>query len=121
MTRSAHAFAYARAFSLTVAETGQVLGLETAGGLTPAGADAHPHFFAGFLSAPRAAARALLAVADVAAARYHRRSLRASLDPVVTGNGDRLRFESFSGCCGPRRQVPPGDPGSAAALRPPPE
>jgi hypothetical protein len=21
-------------------------------------------------------------------------------DPVVTSNGDRLRFESFSGCCG---------------------
>lgn len=100
MTRSAHTFAYARASSLTVAETGQLLGLETAGGHTPAGADAHPQFFAGFLSAPQAAARALLAVADVAAARYHRRTLRASLDPVVTGNGDRLRFESFSGCCG---------------------
>lgn len=42
----------------------------------------------------------LLAVADVAAARYHQPLLRASLDPVVTGNGDRLRFESFSGCGG---------------------
>jgi hypothetical protein len=100
MTRSAHTFAYARASSLTAAEAGQALSLETAGGLTPAGADAHPHFFTGFLSAPQAAARALLAVADVAAARYYRRTLRASLDPVVTGNGDRLRFESFSGCCG---------------------
>lgn len=36
----------------------------------------------------------------MAAARYYRRTLRASLDPVVTRNGDRLRFESFSGCCG---------------------
>ncbi|MGW1776960.1 SWIM zinc finger family protein [Streptomyces sp. NPDC002104] len=100
MTRTAHTFAYARPSSLTSAATGQSLGLETAGGLTPAGAEAHPQFFAGFLSAPQAAARALLAVADVAAARYYRRTLRASLDPVVTGNGDRLRFESFSGCCG---------------------
>ena len=25
--------------------------------------------------------------------------LRAA-DPVVTSNGDRLRFESFSACCG---------------------
>ncbi|MFF7077728.1 SWIM zinc finger family protein [Streptomyces lavendulae] len=100
MTRTAHTFAYARPSALTAAGTGQALGLETAGGLTPSGAEAHPRFFAGFLGAPQAAARALLAVADVAAARYYRRTLRASLDPVVTGNGDRLRFESFSGCCG---------------------
>ena len=39
-------------------------------------------------------------MADVAAARYYQPQLRASLDPVVTANGDRLRFESFSGCCG---------------------
>ncbi|MCX5009651.1 SWIM zinc finger domain-containing protein [Streptomyces sp. NBC_00555] len=101
MTRTAHTFAYAGSSSLTTAAgTGRMLGLETAGGLTPAGAEAHPQFFAGFLNSPQAAARALLAVADVAAARYYRRTLRASLDPVVTGNGDRLRFESFSGCCG---------------------
>ncbi|WP_392892681.1 SWIM zinc finger family protein [Streptomyces sp. LN699] len=100
MTRTAHTFAYARPSSLTSAAAGQALNLETAGGLTPTGADAHPQFFSGFLSAPQAAARALLAVADVASARYYQRTLRASLDPVVTGNGDRLRFESFSGCCG---------------------
>ncbi|MFE0119374.1 SWIM zinc finger family protein [[Kitasatospora] papulosa] len=100
MTSSTHTFTYSRASSLTVSEAGQALDLETAGGLTPTGANDHPQFFAGFLSAPQAAARALLAVADVAAARYYRRTLRASLDPVVTGNGDRLRFESFSGCCG---------------------
>ncbi|MFD6415934.1 SWIM zinc finger family protein [Streptomyces sp. NPDC060194] len=99
---SAHTFAYARPSALTStgAGTARTLGLETAGGLTPTGPEAHPQFFAGFLSAPQAAARALLAVADVAAARYYRRDRPASLDPVVTGNGDRLRFESFSGCCG---------------------
>ncbi|MER5931970.1 winged helix-turn-helix domain-containing protein [Streptomyces sp. NPDC002054] len=100
MTRTAHTFAYARPSALTSSGAGRALGLETAGGLTPVGPEAHPRFFAGFLSEPQAAARALLAVADVAAARYYRRTLRASLDPVVTGNGDRLRFESFSGCCG---------------------
>ncbi|CAM5511239.1 hypothetical protein SNARM312S_01075 [Streptomyces narbonensis] len=80
--------------------SGRLLGLETAGGLTPRGAEARPRFFSGFLAAPQAAARGLLAVADVAAARYHQRTRPGSLDPVVTGNGDRLRFESFSGCGG---------------------
>ncbi|WP_331729938.1 MULTISPECIES: SWIM zinc finger family protein [unclassified Streptomyces] len=100
MTRTAHTFAYAASSALTGDGTDRLLGLETAGGLTPAGAEAHPRFFAGFLGEPQAAARALLAVADVAGARYFRRTERASLDPVVTANGDRLRFESFSGCCG---------------------
>ncbi|MFD5112025.1 MULTISPECIES: SWIM zinc finger family protein [unclassified Streptomyces] len=100
MTRSVQALAYSRPSALENTRGGRLLGLETSGGLTPAGAEAHPRFFAGFLSSPRAAARGLLAVADVAGARYYQRVLAASLDPVVTGNGDRLRFESFSGCCG---------------------
>ncbi|MFX0578388.1 SWIM zinc finger family protein [Nocardia nepalensis] len=51
---------------------------------------------------PEVVAAGLLAVADVAGARYYDpRQVRAALlDPVVTANGDRLRFESFSGCCG---------------------
>ncbi|MFB7340595.1 SWIM zinc finger family protein [Streptomyces hydrogenans] len=100
MTRSVQALAYARPSSLESTASGRLLGLETAGGLTPRGAEAHPRFFAGFLAAPQIAARGLLAVADVAAARYHQRPRPGSLDPVVTGNGDRLRFESFSGCGG---------------------
>ncbi|GGZ08129.1 SWIM zinc finger family protein [Streptomyces nitrosporeus] len=100
MTRTAHTFAYAGSSVLTGSGAGRSLGLETAGGLSPAGAEVHPRFFAGFLSEPRAAARGLLAVADVAASHYFRQVRRASLDPVVTANGDRLRFESFSGCCG---------------------
>ncbi|MFY1694342.1 MULTISPECIES: SWIM zinc finger family protein [unclassified Solwaraspora] len=71
------------------------LTLQTSGG--PA---AHPRFFTGFLTAPTAAAAGLLAVAEVARTRYHRPVDPASLDPVVTGSRDRLRFESFSGCCG---------------------
>ncbi|WP_046498289.1 SWIM zinc finger family protein [Streptomyces odonnellii] len=100
MTRSVQALAYSRPSALDSAPGGRLLGLETSGGLTPAGAEAHPRFFSGFLASPRAAARGLLAVADVAGARYYQRTAGSSLDPVVTGNGDRLRFESFSGCCG---------------------
>ncbi|MFJ9945702.1 SWIM zinc finger family protein [Streptomyces erythrochromogenes] len=100
MSRSIQALAYARPSALTTEGGAGLLGLETSGGLTPVGREAHPQFFAGFLSSPQAAARGLLAVADVAAARYYQRTLRASLDPVVTAGGDRLRFESFSGCCG---------------------
>ena len=100
MTRSVQALAYSRPSALESSGAGRLLGLETAGGLTPTGAEAHPRFFSGFLTSPQIAARGLLAVADVAAARYHQRMRPGSLDPVVTGNGDRLRFEAFSGCGG---------------------
>ncbi|MEU9321016.1 SWIM zinc finger family protein [Streptomyces sp. NPDC048295] len=100
MTRSVQALAYSRPSALGSSQTGQLLGLETSGGLTPRGVESHPRFFSGFLTSPRIAARGLLAVADVASARYYRTAPPSSLDPVVTGNGDRLRFESFSGCCG---------------------
>ncbi|WP_127500597.1 SWIM zinc finger family protein [Actinoplanes solisilvae] len=71
------------------------LTLQTSGG--PAD---NPRFFTGFLTAPAAAASGLLAVAEVARTRYFRPVSPASLDPVVTAGSDRLRFESFSGCCG---------------------
>jgi hypothetical protein len=100
MTRSVQAVAYRRPSVLESAADGRRLGLETSRGATPSGVRDHPQFFAGFLTSPQVASAALLAVADVAAARYYQRQLRASLDPVVTGNGDRLRFESFSGCGG---------------------
>ncbi|WP_037968800.1 SWIM zinc finger family protein [Streptomyces sp. SS] len=100
MTRSVQALAYAQPSALESSGSGRRLGLETAGGLTPRGVEACPRFFSGFLAAPQVAARGLLAVADVAGARYDRRVRAGSLDPVVTGNGDRLRFESFSGCGG---------------------
>src|SRR5688572_17072088 len=51
----------------------------------------------------RTAAMGLLAVAEVARTRYYQPISPASLDPVVTGSRDRLRFESFSGCCGSTR------------------
>ena len=100
MTRSVQARAYLRPSALEFTADGRWLRLETSGGLTSRGAEAHPHFFSGFLTAPQAAAAALLSVADVAAARYYQQVPRTWRDPVVTGHGDRLRMESFSGCCG---------------------
>ncbi|MEY9877339.1 hypothetical protein ABH931_006863 [Streptacidiphilus sp. MAP12-33] len=98
MTQAAHAYRYLR--SSVLDDQHGCLGLETSGGATPFGEAAHPRFFEGMLTAPSAAAAGLLAVADVAAARYYQPRLPASMDPVVTAGGDRLRFESFSGCGG---------------------
>lgn len=83
--------------------TGTTLGLETATGLTPAGAVEQPLFFSGMLTRPDVTAAALLTVADVAGTRYFDAGLAkrvANSDPVVTASGDRLRFESFSLCNG---------------------
>ncbi|MEE1942265.1 SWIM zinc finger family protein [Streptomyces sp. TRM 70361] len=99
-TTAVQTYTYLRPSAVRHGAGGAELALETSGGATPAGTSDHPRFFAGFLTAPEAAAAALLSVADVAATRYNQRLFPASLDPVVTGNGDRLRFESFSGCCG---------------------
>jgi hypothetical protein len=82
---------------------GPDLTLATALGRTPAGDVWHPTFFTGFAARPEVTAAGLLAVADVAASRYADLGLAkrlASLDPVVTASGDRLRFESFSACNG---------------------
>jgi hypothetical protein len=100
VTQLLQAYSYLRPSAVHDSTAGRTLALETSGGATPAGEAANPRFFSGFLTAPGAAATALLAVADVAAARYYRPSANASLDPVVTADGDRLRLESFSGCCG---------------------
>ena len=85
-----------------VGERSELL-LETSGGRTEAGPAAHPYFFQGFLTDPGPAALGMLACAAVARARYYTpASVIAAIraDPVVTSNEDRLRFESFSGCCG---------------------
>lgn len=71
------------------------LALQTSGG-----AAANPRFFTGFLTNAEPAAVGLLAVAEVARTRYYQKPSLTSLDPVVTSSRDRLRFESFSGCCG---------------------
>lgn len=92
---------YARASDLSVTAGRARLSLATADALTPTGPVVRPSFFSGLLSRPDAMAAALLAVADVAATSYYDLSARsASLDPVVTASGDRLRFEAFSRCNG---------------------
>lgn len=92
---------YGAASALVDGTAGRRLGLETATALTPAGLVERPVFFSGFPARPEVLAAGLLAVADVAATTYAdlgRAQRLASLDPVVTASGDRLRFESFSGC-----------------------
>jgi hypothetical protein len=89
--------------------------LSTSGGQTTSGFAEHPRFFDGLVGHAEQMAAALLAVARVARTRYYvppgmlAAVLRAA-DPVVTSNGDRLRFESFSACCGvyARLDVLPG-------------
>jgi len=91
-------YRYGRASALD-APSG-ALELATCGGVSLLARTRHPQFFTGFLTRPYVAAAGLVAVARVAGASYVRRSAGPSLDPVVTSNGDRLRFESFSSCGG---------------------
>src|SRR6266568_361228 len=79
---------------------GRLLGLQTSGGTALRWPAANPLFFAGFVAPAGVAAAGLCSVAKVAATRYLRPVPAASRDPVVTCSGDRLRFESFSGCGG---------------------
>lgn len=79
--------------------------LATSGGRTTRGLATHPIFFDGFLGHPQQSAAALLAVAKVARTRFYTppgmlAAILRAADPVVTSNGDRLRFEGFSACCG---------------------
>ena len=101
---AAQSYRYLRPSALVADRDGADLCLETSGGRTASGQAANPRFFAGFLTEPEQAAKGLLSVAAVARARYYvpmtAQRLQEILDPVVTSNGDRLRFESFSGCCG---------------------
>jgi len=95
-------YAYHASSLVRRAGDGSELLLATSGGLTEAGPAAHPCLFRGFLTDPGPAALGMLACAAVARARYYTAAgtIAALRDPVVTSNGDRLRFESFSGCCG---------------------
>ncbi|MEV4112501.1 SWIM zinc finger family protein [Nonomuraea sp. NPDC049695] len=96
MTHAIQAYAYA---GPSVLDGGR-LALSTSGGTALSGPRTHPRFFSGLLSQPAPAAAGLLAVADVALARYHQPRPGWTRDPVVTCDGGRLRFESFSACGG---------------------
>ncbi|TCJ31066.1 SWIM zinc finger family protein [Nocardioides jejuensis] len=105
VTTDEQTYSYVRPSELTFSGGRADLLLATSGGRTAAGPATHPVFFDGFLGHAEQAAAALLAVAKVARTRFYvppgmvAAILRAA-DPVVTSNGDRLRFESFSACCG---------------------
>ncbi|MFC4120141.1 SWIM zinc finger family protein [Nonomuraea zeae] len=96
MTHAVQAYSYAGPSVLA----GGRLGLSTSGGTALSGPQAHPRFFSGLLSQAAPAAAGLLAVADVALTRYHQPRPGWTRDPVVTCDGGRLRFESFSACGG---------------------
>lgn len=99
------AYAYARPSRVALEGPRSRLTLATSGGVTASGPALRPIFFDGFLGHAEQSAAALLAVAKVARTRFYTppgmlaAQLRAA-DPVVTSNRDRLRFESFSACCG---------------------
>jgi hypothetical protein len=100
-------YRYAITSRVRRADNGSVLLLGTSGGTTTEvteGPALHPYFFKGFLTQPAPAAAGMLACAAIARARYYHAPgsaiAEAIKDPVVTSNDDRLRFESFSGCCG---------------------
>jgi hypothetical protein len=98
-------YTYARPSAVSFGDGQADLLLATSGGRTATGPAAHPVFFDGFLGHPEQAAAALLAVAKVARTRFYTppgmlAAILRAADPVVTSNGDRLRFESFSACCG---------------------
>lgn len=91
---------YASTSLLGPALSNPLLALATGLGATPAGPVAHPDFFDGFVAHPQVLAAGILAVAEVAGARYYDPAKARSRDPVVTASGDRLRFEAMSGCHG---------------------
>lgn len=89
--------------SLATSSAGLHLDLLTGPAMTPQGLVDQARFFSGLVARPDITAAGLLAVADVAGTRYAdfgQAQRLASLDPVVTASGDRLRFESFSMCTG---------------------
>ncbi|GAA2377212.1 SWIM zinc finger family protein [Streptomyces carpaticus] len=108
MVAMTHSYRYLRPSAADA--SGGAVGLATSGGTTSRGPLPHPRFFSGVLTRPEAAARGLLAVAAVVRTRYFRPQLAALRDPVVTCDGQRLRFESFSACGGvhARLDVLPG-------------
>ncbi|WP_405061204.1 SWIM zinc finger domain-containing protein [Kribbella sp. NBC_01505] len=104
-TTEEQTYSYVRPSTLTFGDGRADMMLATSGGRTATGHAAHPVFFDGFLGHPEQSAAALLAVAKVARTRFYTppgmvAAILRAADPVVTSNGDRLRFESFSACCG---------------------
>lgn len=93
-------YLYAYPSQLEVVDSKPTLRLATAGGT-----EVFPYFFSGQMLYPRRTADMLLTCSLISRTRfYHPGELTERLllaaDPVVTSGGERLRFESFSVCCG---------------------
>jgi SWIM zinc finger len=99
------AYAYSRPSTVASAGGRTTVALATSGGQTLDGPQRHPVLFDGFVDHPDQTAQSLLVCARVARTRFYvppsmvAAQIRAA-DPVVTSNGDRLRFEAFSACAG---------------------
>lgn len=117
-------YQYGRASLVRFADPRTDVLLATSGGLGPDGMLVAPRFFDGFVGHAEQVAVMLRVCARVARTRFYvppgmlAAVLRAA-DPVVTSNGDRLRFESFSACCGvyARLDILPGALDGTAASR----
>lgn len=72
---------------------------------TSGGAAKNPHFFTGRFKSPKQSADLLIALSAISRTRFFspgelRERMLAAADPVVTSDGNQLRFEVFSVCCG---------------------
>jgi len=72
---------------------------------TSGGAEKNPYFFSGRFISPKQTADLLLALSAISRTRFFspgelRDRMLAAADPVVTSDGNRLRLEVFSVCCG---------------------
>src|SRR5271154_1195018 len=72
---------------------------------TSGGVEKHPYFFTGRFQNPKQSADLLLALSAISRTRFFspgelRERMLAAADPVVTSDGNQLRFEVFSVCCG---------------------
>ena len=102
MAAPALEYRYAYPFASSVERAGNTTALRLAADRKP---ERGVWFVRGLLRSPRRTAELLLAVGEVARTRFFvpasmlERILRLA-DPVVTSGHDRVRFESFSACCG---------------------
>ena len=96
----AYEYRYQHPSALEDLNTGANLRLATSSGR----GEPHPHFFEGRLRRPGRAAELLRSLVEVVQSRFYLppamlARILALADPIVTGSGDLLRFEGFSGCC----------------------
>jgi hypothetical protein len=94
----AHVYRYVHPSDLLDESRGPRLRLATSGGTVP-----NPYFFEGKLLRPPRAGALLRGLMQVVQSRHHINPAvlhkhLVAVDPVVTSNDDRLRFEGFSAC-----------------------